>query len=228
LIKSTDILWLNKSFRELYKNFEAINNKFNNQDEDEDEFIEEIRKEPDETVDAEEKSPEPKILYEMKKLQGWFNPEASRIDELLKSRSKMILDRADIAVRMIESPMEPASFDEAYNHSDLDSRTKWESAIDKQFNKMNVHRFWKKINKSEMPNNLQCVKSKSVFKIKRNCVFQGRLVTCGYSQVPGLDFNNIFAPVVNDVTFASFWLPCWCGILRPRMLMLKLRFCVGT
>jgi hypothetical protein len=125
-------VWLNKSFRELYKNFEAVNNKFNNQDEDEDKVIEEIRKEPDETVDAEEKSPEPKILYEMKKIQGWFNPEASRIDESLKSRRKMILDRADIAVRMIEGPMERANFDEAYyNHSDLDSRTKWESAIDK-------------------------------------------------------------------------------------------------
>jgi hypothetical protein len=31
--------------------------------------VEELRKESDETVDAEEKSPEPKLLYEMKKVQ---------------------------------------------------------------------------------------------------------------------------------------------------------------
>jgi hypothetical protein len=33
----------------------------------------------DGVFDAEEKSPEPKLLYEMKKLQGWFNPEALKI-----------------------------------------------------------------------------------------------------------------------------------------------------
>jgi hypothetical protein len=50
-----------------------------NEDEDEDEVIKEIRKEPDGPVDSEEKSLESKFLYEMKKIQGWFNPEASRI-----------------------------------------------------------------------------------------------------------------------------------------------------
>jgi hypothetical protein len=48
-------------------------------------IIEEIRKEPDAPVDAQEKSPEPKLLYEIKKLQGWFNPKASRIVKSLKS-----------------------------------------------------------------------------------------------------------------------------------------------
>jgi Reverse transcriptase (RNA-dependent DNA polymerase) len=32
-------------------------------------------------------------------------------------------------------------------------------------------------------------------------VFRARLVACGYSQVPAVDFNEIFAPVVNDVSF---------------------------
>jgi Reverse transcriptase (RNA-dependent DNA polymerase) len=27
------------------------------------------------------------------------------------------------------------------------------------------------------------------------------LVACGYSQVPGVDFNESFAPVINDVSF---------------------------
>jgi hypothetical protein len=81
---------------------EEVNNKFDEQDEDENEVIEEIRKEPDEPADSEEKSPEPKLLYEMKKLQGWFNPEASRIVETLKSGREMILDQSEIAIMMLE------------------------------------------------------------------------------------------------------------------------------
>jgi hypothetical protein len=47
----------------------------------------------------------------MKKLQGWFNPEALRIFESLKSERGMILDQSDIAMMMLEGPMEPGSFD---------------------------------------------------------------------------------------------------------------------
>jgi hypothetical protein len=43
----------------------------------------------------------------MKKLQGWLNPEASRIFESLKSGREMILDQADIAIMTLEG-----SFDE--------------------------------------------------------------------------------------------------------------------
>jgi hypothetical protein len=39
------------------------------------------------------------------------------------------------------------------------------------------------------------------FKIKGNGVFRARLVACGYSQVPGVDFNESYAPVINDVSF---------------------------
>ena len=37
--------------------------------------------------------------------------------------------------------------------------------------------------------------------IKRDGTYRARLVALGYSQVPGLDFTDNFAPVVNDVTF---------------------------
>jgi hypothetical protein len=62
----------------------------------------------------------------------------------------MILGQADIAMKMLKVSMELGSFDEAHNHSDLDSRTKWRSAIDKEFKEMNVRGVWKKTRKSEM------------------------------------------------------------------------------
>jgi hypothetical protein len=87
----------------------------------------------------------------MKKVQGLFNPEVSRIDESLKSGRDIILDQARIEMMMLEGPMEPGSFDEAFNHSDLDSRIKWRSAIDKKLKEMNLLGVWEKINISEMP-----------------------------------------------------------------------------
>jgi hypothetical protein len=36
--------------------------------------------------------------------------------------------------------------------------------------------------------------------VKRNEIFRARLVACGYSQVPGIDFSESFAPVLNEVS----------------------------
>jgi hypothetical protein len=99
---------------------------------DEDEFIEEIRKETDTPVYSEEKSPEPNLLYEMKELQGCFNSEASRMLETLKSVREMILDQAYIAIKVLYGSIEPGIVDKVFNPSDLDSRTKGRSAIDKE------------------------------------------------------------------------------------------------
>jgi hypothetical protein len=37
--------------------------------------------------------------------------------------------------------------------------------------------------------------------VKRNGIFRAILVACGYSQVPGIDFSESFAPILNDVSF---------------------------
>ena len=40
-----------------------------------------------------------------------------------------------------------------------------------------------------------------MFTSKRNGTHRAGLVALGYSQVPGIDFTENFAPMVNDVTF---------------------------
>ena len=53
-----------------------------------------------------------------------------------------------------------------------------------------------------MPSDRKCVKSKWVLKIKRNGTYCARLVACGYSQIPEVDFNNVpYSPVINDVIY---------------------------
>jgi len=40
-----------------------------------------------------------------------------------------------------------------------------------------------------------------VFDIKRNGIFQARIVAKGFTQQPGLDYYLQYSPVVNDITF---------------------------
>ena len=67
---------------------------------------------------------------------------------------------------------------------------------------MNNRGVWKKIEQNKMPRDRCCVKSKWVLKIKRNSIYKARLVACGYSQIPGVDFSEVpYSPVINDVTY---------------------------
>ena len=99
---------------------------------------------------------------------------------------------------IFESPM---SFDDAWNHEEPFQKKMWQKAITLEFDKMKERDVWRKIKRSMKPDDRRCVKHKWVFEIKRDGRFRARLVACGYSQVAGVDFQEIFSPVVNDITF---------------------------
>ena len=92
-------------------------------------------------------------------------------------------------------------FQEAWYHKDKISREKWQNAIRKEFGDMNHKQVWRKIKRNSIPKNRRCVKCKWVFKIKYNGIYHARLVACGYSQIPGVDYTKNYSPVVHDVTF---------------------------
>jgi hypothetical protein len=49
------------------------------------------------------------------------------------------------------------------------------------------------VKKSEVPDGRTCIKNKWVFEMKHNGIFRARSVACGYSQIPGVDFQESFA-----------------------------------
>ena len=60
---------------------------------------------------------------------------------------------------------------------------------------------WRKIDKVKIPENRRLIGNKWVIKIKRDGTYRARLVALGYSQIPGVDYTDNFAPVAHDVSF---------------------------
>jgi Reverse transcriptase (RNA-dependent DNA polymerase) len=71
------------------------------------------------------------------------------------------------------------------------------------------------------------VKNKWIFKIKRNGIFRARLVACGYSQVPGIDFQESFAPVINDVTLRILLIIMLVWNLKGKVVDIETAFLHG-
>ena len=94
----------------------------------------------------------------------------------------------------------PDLFEEAWDHECPWQRKKWREAILKELKKMRERIVWRKIKLADKPADRRLVKCKWIFEIKRNGVFRARLVACGYSQVPGVDFTDSYSPVASDVS----------------------------
>ena len=95
----------------------------------------------------------------------------------------------------------PLTYEEAFYHQNSWCRQRWRAAIKLELDKMNQYQVWHTIPKNLLPKGRKAIKNKWIFDIKRTGIFRARLVACGYSQVPGIDFSDFYAPVVNDSVF---------------------------
>ena len=108
---------------------------------------------------------------------------------------------------MTSGPTEPKTFQEAWHYLVESERENWRTAIRKEIRSMIGRGVWR------IPNNKRLIGNKWVYKIKRDGTYRARLVALGYSQIPGVDYTDNFAPVAHDVSFR---------IVLARMMVEKL------
>ena len=119
------------------------------------------------------------------------------------------------------------TFKEAWDHLNKELREKWREAINKEVKDMNDRNVWTVIKKSKKPPERRCVKNRWIFMIKRNGVFRARLVACGYSQIPGVDHDEFFAPVVCGMTFRILIICMILGKLSAKIVDVEPAFLHG-
>ena len=98
-------------------------------------------------------------------------------------------------------PTEPKTFQEAWHCPTEKERNNWRAAIRKETRSLIERGVWRKTERKKIPSNRRLIGNKWVFKIKRDGTYRARLVALGYSQIPGVDYTDNFAPVAHDVFF---------------------------
>ena len=86
---------------------------------------------------------------------------------------------------------DPASYAEAMRSTNVDS---WEEACEYEINALNKNKTWELV---DLPASRKAVKSKWVFKHKADGRYCTRLVAKGFTQIPGLDYDETFSPVTH-------------------------------
>jgi hypothetical protein len=97
---------------------------------------------------------------------------------------------------------EPRNISEAWSN---EYNTQWKKATDSEFSALIENGTWELV---PPPEDKNIVGSRWVFKVKRKAdgsveKFKARLVAQGYSQTEGIDYNEVFSPVVRNTSIRS-------------------------
>ena len=121
---------------------------------------------------------------------------------------------------------EPSTFHEALNGSDA---SLWMAAMQEEIEALHRNNTWELV---ELPKGRKAIGNKWVFKIKRDSNdqverYRARLVVKGYAQKEGIDFNEIFSPVVRLTTIRVVLAMCAAFDLHLEQLDVKTAFLHG-
>src|SRR6266702_6848172 len=86
---------------------------------------------------------------------------------------------------------DPATYVEAMRTADADD---WTKACQYEMDALAKNATWELV---DLPPGRKAVKNKWVFKLKSDGRYRARLVAKGFTQIPGIDFNETFSPVAH-------------------------------
>jgi hypothetical protein len=138
------IIWLNKTYREWKDNKTTISNV-------EDDTIElptgvdKIKLTENATKYDEDESnkSDKKVFRAMRKLESWFNPEATKAVDDYSHGKEMTLDQVDSALFSTVTVKEPTTYEQAINSEQKEDQIKWKSAINKELKEIEKRGIWK-------------------------------------------------------------------------------------
>jgi FtsZ-interacting cell division protein YlmF len=150
IINSQDIIWLNKTYKEWKENKATIFNV-------EDDILElptgvDKVKLTENSEDESNKS-DKKVFRAMRKLESWFNPEATNAVEDYSHGREMTLDQVNLALFSTVTVKEPTTYEEAINSEKKEDQIKWKSAINKDLKEMEKRGVWEIIDEKNIPIN---------------------------------------------------------------------------
>jgi hypothetical protein len=201
MILSRNVIWLNKTFA-TYKGisgstvtFEADSDIIELQEDDE----------PGPLVEAINPRRAPRLSRlerEVRNLTTSYNPNPGAVNEAANiavlGRMFDPLPEMAMVAGFDDGSLEPRNYKEAMcgpNHDD------WWKAMCVEFANMEEKGVWVIHHREKLPKNRKKIGNRWVYKQKDDGRFRARTVAKGFSQIPGKDFHENHAPVVNDTTF---------------------------
>ncbi|KAG8493558.1 hypothetical protein CXB51_011740 [Gossypium anomalum] len=126
----------------------------------------------------------------------------------------------------IDANQEPSNYSEAVSCEDSE---KWMFAMQEEMESLHKNRTWDLV---KLPKGKKTVRCKWVFKKKKETPgvkeprYKARLVAKGYSQIPGVDFTDVFSPVVKHNSIRALLGIVAMHDLELEQLDVKLHFCM--
>ncbi|GJZ97609.1 retrovirus-related pol polyprotein from transposon TNT 1-94 [Tanacetum coccineum] len=134
---------------------------------------------------------------------------------------------SNVAYCLLTEEGEPSTLQEALNNPDASF---WKEAMQEEIEALHKNKTWELV---PLPGGRKPIGNKWVYKIKRNGDdqverYRARLVVKGYAQKEGIDFNEIFSPVVRMTTVRVVLAMCATYDLHLEQLDVKTAFLHGN
>ena len=212
MIMSRNVTWVNKSYGD-YHNLEAnaiqINEMIDTNDMMDDESDESIKSDEDLPDDPMSEDEENELIEriptkrtsglsrELRNMRTYFNPNPEETVENAMI-TRVFNKEASMIATINDGNPDPKTYKEAKVCKHWED---WWKAMCVEFNNMEQKQVWKICNKRDVPTGRKIIGNRWVYVQKDDGRYRARTVAKGFSQIPGKDFQENHAPVVNDTTF---------------------------